>query len=646
MKKILSLILVVLFSASFAFAEDVTLEELKSQITDLQGEILKMSKRVDKNEVHRIKDKVDIGLELRTRLDSISYNDTRALPAYANDMLGLWMRGYFANNTDADGDGNYDANSWDANGDGFNDAWMQNYMSDFITLAGDLMYQPEIQAMMQDPDMVAMMSSAEFQTQVAGTMSMLGLTDPNLGALVTYLMSAMPEMMADTTLTSNELSIMKAMFRSVKPRKYDTNNSSIFTNKFRIRLNSYVNSNLSFAGRLSMYKVWSDATDVQWMDGSYKSMYMDGNASAVPTDDKIHVERAYFVYKNEIGEVLPWHFSFGRRPSATGPGKENSEYATLGGSPLAHIIQWQFDGASLQFDFEYLVDFLPGSFIKLCYGKGYESGWGSSNATAANNGLIATPEVDDVEFLGVIVKFYDDEQYKLWYNYARGFGVTDGFTGSAVMPFTVVGHNTDLSADGSYDEFEITPNYSGSASRTEATAEVGDMEWHSLLAQGDTFGFSWFASASMSKSHPDGRSMAAMYQFMDQDQMLGSNDSKTGTSFWAGVATPELPVTGGKLGFEYNQGSKYWVAMTGAEDDLVGSKLAVRGKVYELYYHQPIIGNTLFATLGYQHFDYDYSGSGSYLGAPVKVEDVNGLNAMMPVVDKVDKFYASFTYRY
>jgi len=634
MKKIVSLILLVLFPASFAFAADVTLEELKSQISSLQDEVLKMSRRVDKNEVHRIKDKVTIGVELRSRVDSISYDDMLGLPDMANDMMGLWLRGYFINGSGA-------TNDWDkeimtptgpvAGSDSFNDAFMKEYGADFQTFFGQLMTNPDF----ANPFMAYALefsgkTMAEFQAMTPEAQQGL-------------LMGSMGNIFVDNVITATEADLMKTMFKSMKPRKYDHNNSTIFTNKFRIRLNSRVNDNLSFTGRLAMYKVWGDATDMRWNNGQYNSMYLDGNASAVPTDDKIHVERAYFVYKNELGPV-DWHLSLGRRPSAYGPGKENSEYAPLGGSPLASIIQWNFDGASLQFNFENVFEFLPGSFFKICYGRGYESGWGSSNAYASNNGLIATPDVDDVDLLGFIVKFYDDEQYKFWYNYARGFGMTDGFTGATVMPYAITGMDYDL--DGAYDEYQFDMNSFGSASRMEATSEVGDMEWHSFMAQGETFGFNWFASYSLSKSHPDGRSASAMYQFMDMDRMLGSKDSETGHSVWVGVATPELPFTGGKLGFEYNQGSKYWVGMTGAEDDLVGSKIAVRGKVYELYYHQPIVSNRLFMTLGYQHFDYDYTGSGSYLGAPVKIEDATALNSMTAVADKVDKFYASMTYRY
>ncbi|TCK61030.1 DUF3373 domain-containing protein [Seleniivibrio woodruffii] len=641
MRKALLFILLTLFAAS-AYAADVTLEELKSQISALQEQVNTMSKSVDKNEVHRIKDKVDMGIELRTKMDSISYDDVRALPGFANDMMGLWMRGYMINDSGA-------ATAWDQYNmqggntpDGFNDAWVATYGNEFMAFMQNLVTQPDIQAMMQTPEMQTWFGTNMAAIGAAGTAAGFDMTSMQ-GQYMAGLMYFMYEMMSGTTVTAQQAQMMKTMFKHIEPRKYSTNNDSIFTNKLRIRMNSTVNENLSFTGRLVMYKTWSDATDVRWMDGTYKSMYMDGNAGAVPTDDKLHVERAYFVYKNDMGPI-PYHFSFGRRPSNYGPGEELRNNATLGGSPLSHIIQWQFDGASLQFDFENVAEFLPGSFIKFCYGKGYESGWGSSNAMSANNGLIATMPVDDVEFFGTIVKFYDDDTYKFWYNYAKGFGVTDGFTGSVVMPFAIVGHDYNL--DKEYDAFEFAPNYFGSSSRMEATTEMGDMEWHSFLAQGKTLGFEWFASYSTSKTDPKNISQNAMYQFMDMDKMLGSMSAKNGHSYWLGISTPELPFTGGKLGFEYNHGSKYWVAMTGAEDDIVGSKLAVRGDVFEVYYHQPIVGDRLFATIGYQLFDYEYSGSGSYLGAPVKVSEVNGLNAMMPVTDKVEKIYASFTYRY
>jgi len=655
MNKLLVALLTLLVSASLAFAADPSLEDLKNQITALQGEIDSISKRVDVNERHTALDKTTLGVELRTRLDSISYDDVRALPAYANDMMSLWLQGTLVSNEPTPW-----ADPTDPNTGFFNQSFMQNYGQDFMELYATLM----------DPTAAV---GQEFQSNF---LPLAGISYDNMGTpsfantdwvdgLYNYVTgsgttghtfmdvvtamggnmnaanyAAFAYLLSDTTLSAAEAAVVKSMFKGVKPRKYSTENSSMFTNKLRLRLNSKVNSNLSFAGRLVMYKSWGDSNNIRFFDGTFKSMYLDGNSAAVPTDDSIHVERAYFVYKNNIGD-MGYHFSFGRRPSTYGPGYENHENSVLGGSPVASIIQWNFDGASLQFDFDAWV---PGSFIKFCYGKGFEGQWGTSNALSANNGLVSNPNVDDVEFGGIILKFYDDEQYKVWYNYARGFGVTDGFTGMVAMPFYISGK--DYNMDGEYDEYSFNPNYGGYASRFEPTAEIGDIEMHAFLVQGENYGFNWFASYNLSKTHPDGRSNNPMFQFMDQDKLLGSDSSKNGNMIWVGVTTPELPFTGGKLGFEYNQGSKNWINFTAAEDDIVGSKLAVRGKVYEVYYHQPIVGNRLFATLGYQYFDYEYTGSGNPMGAPTKIDDVNGLHAMMPVVDKVEKFYGSFTYSF
>ena len=110
--------------------------------------------------------------------------------------------------------------------------------------------------------------------------------------------------------------------------------------------------------------------------------------------------------------------------------------------------------------------------------------------------------------------------------------------------------------------------------------------------------------------------------------------------------TPELPYTGGKLGVEYNHGSKYWISFTDGEDSLVGSKLATRGDVYEIYYHQPIVGSRFFATVGFKYYDYDYTGSGNPMGKPVKISDANAFNTMIPVKDKVQDFYVSATFKY
>jgi len=106
-----------------------------------------------------------------------------------------------------------------------------------------------------------------------------------------------------------------------------------------------------------------------------------------------------------------------------------------------------------------------------------------------------------------------------------------------------------------------------------------------------------------------------------------------------------------KLGFEYNWGSEYWFNFTGAEDAIAGSKLAARGSVYETYYIQPIISNNFFLKLGMKYYDYEYTGSGNPLGAPVKISDKNVYKACAergevqsktPIVSPSDKTMAQW----
>ncbi|MDK2791655.1 MAG: hypothetical protein PWQ25_518 [Deferribacteres bacterium] len=581
MRKLLSVILGVLLVSTFAFA-DSELDQLRKQIADLQTQVDTMNKFVSKNTRHTATDKLSISAEFMTRLDSTQYKNVRALPEFASDMMNLWLSESLADST-------YSGPAWDqfdmlnmSDGqDGWNDAFMAAYG--------------------------------------AGLMQML---NPNAFSYWTDLLSS-------RTLTASQAQAVSQMFNGITPKKYDTNNDFMLTNRLRLRLSSKVNENLSFSGRLTMFKTFGDSTPFHFFNGTMGSMALDSNSAQVPTDDTLRVERAYFVYKNSIGDVH-WHFSFGRRPAAYGYGMENHENAVLGGSPAATIIQMNFDGGSLGFDLADLTG-IPGLNVKFCYGQGYEGGYGTLNA------MNAQADVNDVHFFGAIVKLFDNEDYKVIYNWAHGYGLTDGFIGTVVMPFYVSGNDYNL--DGQYDEYTLNPNYGGFVSRVEPMSEVGNIDLHSIIAQGYTFDFSWFAAYSMSKTDPTNRSANPMYQFMGMDQMMDG----TGHSVWLGVMTPELPFLGGKLGVEYNHGTKYWQPFILTYD---AQKLATRGDVYEVYYHQPIVGNNFFATLGYIHYDYEYTNSGNFMGEPVKIKDATAFNTLMPVVDKVDQFYLKMTYRF
>jgi Protein of unknown function (DUF3373) len=525
------------------------IEALQKQIDAMEAQSAKqtdqskeLEKRLNKAELHTATDKLSLGVELRTRADSIHYNDIRLAPASLTDMF------------------------------------FENYPTGFN--GGTL---------------------SELQAAMAG-MAAAGMIPP--------------------------------------AEKIDANNDIIYTNRFRMEMKSRISPQLTFGGRLAAYKVFGDSTGVKFNQGSLGDVTFDGNTSSLPHGDTIRLERAYFNYSFDT-KTVPINLSLGRRPSTEGPPLEYRNNSLEGGSPLATIINWQFDGASLTFGLEDVTG-IPGAAFKLCYGVGFEGDWGNSSSLASHQ-----PAVDDVHMYGFIAELYDDEVTSAELSYARANDITDGFTGLTVMPFIV--SREDRDGDGT-DEYYFTANNGAYISRLEPMTNIGDWEAASLLLRTNlaekVADVDLFLAGSWSHTKPSEISRNPFYQIMGQG-LLSSNgnlESQDGYSIYAGVIY-NLPWDA-RLGLEYNWGSQYWFNFTGAEDSLVGSKLAARGQVWELYYHQQVVSDNFFVTLGGQHYDYEYTGSGNPMGAPVKISEITSLDALNSVVDKVWVGYLSATLRF
>lgn len=425
------------------------------------------------------------------------------------------------------------------------------------------------------------------------------------------------------------------------PEKYDANNDILLTNKFRLNMAAKVTDELSFTGRLAAYKVFGDSTEVKFNQGSLGDVTLDGNTSSLPHGDTIRLERAYFNYKKDIGRV-PTNFSLGRRPATDGPPLEYMNYSLEGGSPLATIINWQFDGASFNMGFEDVTG-IPGLALKLCYGVGFEGDWGNSYALSSQQS-----DVDDVHLFGFIATLFDNDSTSAVLNYAHAWDITDGFTGLTVMPFIVTREDPD--GDGS-DEYYFAQNSGGYISRLQPATEIGDWDALSLLLRtnlSERFDkdIDLFLSGSWSHTNPSRTSTNPYYEMMGMGLLNsdGNLDSRDGYMVYAGAVFP-MPWNG-RLGLEYNYGSKYWFNFTGAEDSVVGSKLAVRGHVYEGYWHQPIYRDNFFATIGMRYYDYEYTGSGNPMGKPMEISELTSLDTLNPVIDEVWDGYVSLTFRY
>ena len=418
--------------------------------------------------------------------------------------------------------------------------------------------------------------------------------------------------------------------------KYDADNDFLPTTKFHLNMKAKVNNNLTFNGRLAAYKVWGDSSGIKTNTGSLGDVTLDGNTSSVPHGDTITLERAYFLYSKNIDEI-PVSFSLGRRPSTDGPPMEYGKNSLEAGSPLSTIINWQFDGASLNFGLEEALN-ISGAAFKFCYGLGFEGGWGNSYSLQNTSSY-----VDDVHMFGVIATIYDDDAFSAVFNYAHAWDITDGFTGLTLMPFIPY-----KNADGTYS---FDQNVGGYISRMQPVTEIGDWDGASLLLRSNLDervgkDIDVFMAISWSHTDPSQISQNPFYEIMGQG-LLSSNgklEAHDGYSIYAGVLFP-MPLDA-KLGLEYNWGSEYWFNFTGAEDSIAGSKLAARGSVVETYYIQPIISDNFFLKLGMKYYDYEYTGSGNPLGAPEKISELNSLNAIFPVIDKVWDLSASITMQF
>ena len=448
---------------------------------------------------------------------------------------------------------------------------------------------------------------------------------------------------ANSPFSQQEQAQLAGIFPDLKnPPEADVDYDAVRTLRFRLRMDAKVNDNLRFAGRLAAYKVWGDSIGINFNKSGFQDVTLDGTSASNPHGDDILLERAYFVYDNEFANI-PWYISIGRRPSTEGPPLQlKKNLPAVGGSPYAHVINWQFDGASLNFNLEEVLG-IPGFDIRLCYGSGFENQYGTSSA------FLSEPETDDVDLYGVIGTLYEDYlpqadlDLKIGYNYAIAPNISDGFAGLTVQPFLV-------NKDETTGRFSFTSNEQNMfVSRVEPSTNIGDWQALSLGAMANTLegNLDLFLSAAWSHTKAERVSENPLYEMLGMSLLSSGGDleSHDGWSIYTG-ARYTLSEYKAKLGLEYNYGSRYWFNFTGAEDNLIGSKLATRGHVVEPYYIQSIVNDNLFFRLGAQFYWFNYSGSGNPLGKPVDVDEVTGMDSIFPVIDEMQQYYLSVVFRY
>ena len=433
------------------------------------------------------------------------------------------------------------------------------------------------------------------------------LTFPNLKATFNNMMGSMPPSMQQQFMG------LLLQTPGVYNKGYDSNTNILYTNRLRLKFDAKVADNVTMTARLSMYKAFGDSTGVQVFNGSSTSMAIDGTTTRVPTGDYLRVERAYFSWNNIGGSKL--YLSIGRRPSTEGPPLQVRQDEPRGGTPSGSLIDYQFDGMTLGYN---VTDKMT---WRMCYGVGYSAGFGNGEILHPSN------NVKDVHFLGGNFDLWNTDKTFLQATVARAFRVTDGFAGQVVMT------TNPLTGDAIGAPLIM---------RYQPSANLGDINLYGVNLHRVAGQFDMFVSGNWSSTRPT-KGLTSTFGGLMSDP-FEDPQNREGHMVYAGLRY-SIPKNDGrtKVGFEFNQGSKYWFNFAQAEDDIVAPKSNTRGEAYETYVTHRINDHFIFRA-DYLRYNYSYSGSGWHVGAPKSLAGTPILG--FPTYDKANAFTFGLTTRF
>ncbi|MCX8031658.1 MAG: DUF3373 family protein [Thermodesulfovibrionales bacterium] len=362
-------------------------------------------------------------------------------------------------------------------------------------------------------------------------------------------------------------------------------NEALLTNRLGLNLKANATEDVYVKVRLLMYKVWGHSTEGPVV-GFFadRAGVFDGTTGHVPKDNILRVDQVYATWSN-IADLPVW-FSVGRRPSTKGVPSNlrlNIEKTGTAGVPSL-LVDYAFDGLTIGAAPE--ISGLPGAYVKFCYGKGFDSGFRTS-----------TNSLKDTHMMGIDFVPYDTETLRFEFNVNRGMNIF------------------------------ASPETGG--------INVGDINWYGTTVIGkiEKLGLgdlNLFLSAAISDTEPNGKTIfggAFPFDYGLMWDTVEGRKSRTGYAIYLG-ARYDLTSTGTKIGLEYNRGSKNWITFAPAADDIWTAKLGTRGNVYEAYIIQPLKlkpiskRGSAFFRVGYQYYDFDYTGSNNWIGAPHRISSL------------------------
>ncbi len=416
---------------------------------------------------------------------------------------------------------------------------------------------------------------------------------------------------ADWAGVQNNAMDMMKMVDGLRPAQ-KVDNSLLYTTRLRLNMDAKVAKNVSFAGRLSMYKPWGASTQVGMFNGQANTMAMDANEPGVPGSTTLKVERAYFTWSKIGGK--PWYLSLGRRPSTNGPPMHYRHDESRAGTPMGTVIDFQFDGATLGYN---LTD---QTTLRACYGLGYESQYGNGTLGQDKDTVLK-----DASFFGFNIDAWNAPDMQVQATVARAFNITDGFNGFIIMPNNPV---TGAAMPG-----PIVTRFSPSVN-------LGDFDLASVLLARKDGPVDWFLTGSWSKSRPiEGVTTPFGGMFADPFAQV---EEQTGSMYYLG-ARYNFNSDKTKLGLEYNHGSQYWFNFSPSQDDIIAPKTSTRGSVWEAYVTHRI-NRKFVMKVAFITYDYDYSGSGWHLGEPKDLDNAPTLG--FPTYKTANKLSLGFSARF
>ncbi len=504
-------------------------------------------------------------------------------------------------------------------------------------------------------------------------------------------------------------------------------NDSIFSNRLWLDMAYAASPSMIFKGRLSYNKAYGAAPS-NYSNGGFPQRgfgydKFDWVLNENLSDNELRVREAYWLYMSDslLGTDIDWTASFGRRPSTNGF-LVNLRDDDKPKSPMGHVINMEFDGASFKFGLDRVTG-VTGMYWKACLGRGLSNARSRFNFDGgfASEGDYASDKttLKDVNLAGFIFVPYDDGQYKMVTTAYRGFDVpgflmangnvvgnadgTMGLSGAtgmvssikpvfnpqngqfmgaqagsfnsqgvrlettgdmdgAAVSFLINGIGEDLGdfADGvklfaSYGVTVTHPNNEHQGFNLQAfNGFIGKTPWEIAGGLNQMMGTA-LSTSPADYQDPQGAASQALGGAMIQaanaapkisEGMLGSNDDKTGISYWVGAQWPCLLTDDAVVGVEYNHGSKYWRPFTYGEDTLIGSKLATRGDAIEVYWTKHL-SEAFSIQARYTKINYDYTGSQGFFGqggTPMSMEEAKQFG-LDPIEEAQDiRVYARYRF--